>query len=176
MEEVEGQKGAVIQGRVTLPQRSGLEARRLRLLDKRSAQLCIVFYLKAGLRRAEGGHAAGRARAGGDVEVVGVHNGMGRGDHQDLWLPIRHLFGGGAVGIDGGLDLPLLAPADSGDDEGRVGDDDGSNHWHRDRSFSNIATSEMASQNHDQRACADEEAPDDRLGCEFLVEEHRRHH
>ena len=126
----------MIQRRVTLSQRSGLEARRFRLPDKLLTQLCIIFHLKAGLRRAKGGHAAGRARAGGNVEVVGVHDHVGRGDHQNLRHPVRHLPGGGAVGIDGGLDLPLLAPADSGDDKGRVGDDDGSNHWHKDRSFS----------------------------------------
>ena len=62
-----------------------------------------------GLGRAEGGHVSGSALARGDVEVVGVHHLVGRGDDQHLRLPGRHLLCGGLVSVDGGSEAP--APA-----------------------------------------------------------------
>ena len=54
----------MIQGWVPLSQRSGPEARRLRLTNQLLAQLGVVPHLKTGLGGAEGGHAPGCAGTG----------------------------------------------------------------------------------------------------------------
>ena len=110
----------MIQGGVFFSQGSGPDAGVFRLMDDLLSQFHVIFHRQPGLGRTEGGHIAGRALAGGDVEVIGVHDQMGRGDDQHLRLPCSGLFGSGAVGVDGVLDFPFLATPYSGDDDRRV--------------------------------------------------------
>lgn len=58
-----------------------------------------------GLGRAEGGHVSGSALARGDVEIVDVHNLVGRGDDEHLRFPGRYLLCGSPVSINGNLYL-----------------------------------------------------------------------
>ncbi len=121
----------MIQGGILFPQGSGPDAGVFRLMDDLLPQFHVIFRRQPGLSCTEGGHIAGHALAGGDVEVIGVHDQVGRGDDQHLRLPCCGLFGSGAVCVDGGLDFPFLATPYSGDDDRRVGDEDGSYDGHK---------------------------------------------
>ena len=120
----------MVQGGVFFPQSPGLDAGRLRLADKLLPQVSIILDIQPGLGCAEGRHVARRPLAGGDVEVVCIHDGMGGGDDQHLRRPCRRLLCGGAVGVDGGLNIYFPPTAHSWDDDGRVGDDNGVRNTH----------------------------------------------
>ena len=78
-EEGEGDADAVIQRRVLLPQGPGPEALGLGQADELGAQGLVVARPQLHLGRAEGGHASGGPLTGGDVEIVGVADGVGGG-------------------------------------------------------------------------------------------------
>ena len=116
----------MVQGWVFFPQGSGLDAGRLRLTDKLLPQFGIIYHRQPGLGRAKGGHIARCALAGGDVEVVSIHDSMGGSDDQHLRRPCCRLLCSGAISIDGALDLRFPPTAHSGDNNGRMGDNDSS--------------------------------------------------
>ena len=125
-EEVQGEEGPVVQGGVLFSQCPGLDTGCFCLADKLLPQFSVISDVQHGLGRTESRHIARCALAGGDVEIVGVHDGVGGGDNQHLRCPRCHLLRGGVVCVDGGLNLRFPSTSYGGDDDGRVGYDNGS--------------------------------------------------
>ena len=113
----------MIQVRVPLSQSPDTKVGGLRAADDLVSQQGVVLYTQFGLGRAEGGHVSGSATARRDMEIVDVHNLVGRGDDQHLRLPGRRLLCGGLVSIDGRLDFLLPPTSYCGNDQRRVRDD-----------------------------------------------------
>ena len=90
----------------------------------------VVACLYAHLGRAEGGHGARRAAAGGDVEIIPIQNGVGRCHNQYIRRPPGHLCRRLGHGAAGGGDFPLPALAHLGQQHRRVRSQDCTKHRH----------------------------------------------
>ena len=121
-EEIQGHHGSVIQFRLPVAQGAGRDAHLFCRSVNRSNQLFVIDNGKLDLGRAELGHAPFGGRSRGDMEVIGVQNGMRTGDDDRVRLQVRYEFRSPFKRVDGGLDTFFFPVAHFGKDEGRMGD------------------------------------------------------
>ena len=126
----EGHHDPVVQGLVLFPQGPGGEALLGRQLFHGLRQLRVVFLPEAHFRRPEGGKGALGLPAGGDMEPVGIHDGVGAGNDDGVRLQGGDLPRHAGIGFSGLFDLPFAAPPHLGHDQGRMGHHEGCKNGH----------------------------------------------
>ena len=120
-DEVQRHQRAVVQRRLPLPPGPGGQAAGDGHALNGPGQFGVVGLPEAHLWGAETCEAALGADAGGDVEVVGIHRGVGAGDDDGLRRQRRDLPGHAGVGRSRGFDLMIAAASHLRHDHRRMG-------------------------------------------------------
>ncbi|MPM83170.1 hypothetical protein SDC9_130233 [bioreactor metagenome] len=130
LHEMKRDQHAVIQGFIPFPDCPGRYARLLCPFTETFDKCSIVIYAQGNAGCAEVSEISLSAMTGGDVNIIPIHDRMGRDHHDGFGFKLRDFVRGIFIGVDGRLYTLFLAFSDLRDDQRRMGQDKSSQNRH----------------------------------------------